>query len=81
MSEGFRPYFESRFPSQRFSFHTNGIDDDFLDSSPVGTEVRAPDLNDSKNSSPLRTPFPRPPRVGSRHAPAQTRTASTLRRK
>jgi glycosyltransferase involved in cell wall biosynthesis len=42
VSEGFRPYFESRFPSQRFSFHTNGIDDDFLDSSPVGTEVRAP---------------------------------------
>lgn len=42
VSEGFRPYFESRFPLQRFSFYTNGIDDDFLDAAPVENEVRAP---------------------------------------
>jgi glycosyltransferase involved in cell wall biosynthesis len=30
VSRGFAPYFESRYPRQRFSFHTNGIDDEFL---------------------------------------------------
>jgi glycosyltransferase involved in cell wall biosynthesis len=31
VSEGFRPYFESRYPGQRFDFFTNGIDEEFLD--------------------------------------------------
>lgn len=30
VSEGFRSYFEPRFPRQRFSYFTNGIDDEFL---------------------------------------------------
>jgi glycosyltransferase involved in cell wall biosynthesis len=29
VSEGFRPYFERRFPRQSFSFHTNGVDELF----------------------------------------------------
>lgn len=37
VSEGFGPYFSSRYPGQSFSFFTNGIDDEFIlsDSSPV----------------------------------------------
>lgn len=31
VSEGFLPYFESRYPGQSFSFFPNGIDDEFLD--------------------------------------------------
>jgi glycosyltransferase involved in cell wall biosynthesis len=31
VSPGFEDYFRSRFPEQRFSFFTNGIDPDFLD--------------------------------------------------
>lgn len=38
VSEGFRPYFESRFPQQRFSYYTNGIDEEFLES--VAVEAR-----------------------------------------
>lgn len=30
VSGGFRDYFESRYPQQRFTFFTNGIDDEFL---------------------------------------------------
>lgn len=30
VSEGFRPYFETRYPRQSFSYRTNGIDDEFL---------------------------------------------------
>jgi glycosyltransferase involved in cell wall biosynthesis len=30
VSRGFLSYFESRYPRQRFSFHTNGIDEEFL---------------------------------------------------
>lgn len=30
VSKGFAEYFSSRYPSQRFSFFTNGIDDEFL---------------------------------------------------
>ena len=32
VSEGFRGYFESRYPKQKFSFFTNGIDDEFIES-------------------------------------------------
>lgn len=38
VSEGFRPYFESSFPQQSYSFYTNGIDEEFLES--VAVEVR-----------------------------------------
>lgn len=31
VSEGFRDYFESRYPKQKFSFFTNGIDDEFIE--------------------------------------------------
>ncbi len=31
VSEGFLPYFESRYPSLKFDFYTNGIDSDFID--------------------------------------------------
>jgi len=31
VSEGFRQYFESRYPNQNFSFFTNGIDDEFIE--------------------------------------------------
>jgi glycosyltransferase involved in cell wall biosynthesis len=31
VSEGFRGYFESRYPNQIFSFFTNGIDDEFIE--------------------------------------------------
>lgn len=30
VSPGFAPYFKSRYPAQRFSFFTNGIDEEFL---------------------------------------------------
>jgi hypothetical protein len=30
VSEGFRPYFEDRYPSQNFVFFTNGIDEEFI---------------------------------------------------
>jgi glycosyltransferase involved in cell wall biosynthesis len=30
VSEGFAPYFRQRYPRQDFSFHTNGIDDEFI---------------------------------------------------
>jgi glycosyltransferase involved in cell wall biosynthesis len=32
VSEGFREYFQSRYPEQKFSFFTNGIDDEFIES-------------------------------------------------
>lgn len=31
VSEGFREYFESRYPNKNFSFFTNGIDDEFIE--------------------------------------------------
>lgn len=34
VSEGFREYFESRYPGKRFSFFTNGIDDEFVAAAP-----------------------------------------------
>ncbi len=37
VSRGFAPYFESRYPTQSFSFFTNGIDDEFLGIGPVGS--------------------------------------------
>jgi glycosyltransferase involved in cell wall biosynthesis len=30
VSEGFREYFQVRYPEKRYSYYTNGIDDDFL---------------------------------------------------
>jgi hypothetical protein len=30
VSRGFKPYFDARYPAQKFSFFTNGIDDEFI---------------------------------------------------
>ncbi len=35
VSEGFRDYFTSRYPEQSFSYFTNGIDEDFFNSSKI----------------------------------------------
>ncbi len=41
VSGGFKEYFESRYPGQRFSYFTNGIDDEFLAVAPTRvSEVR-----------------------------------------
>ena len=37
VSGGFREYFEGRYPQQRFSYFTNGIDDEFLAAAPTQT--------------------------------------------
>jgi glycosyltransferase involved in cell wall biosynthesis len=37
VSEGFRGYFESKYPQTRFSYFTNGIDDEFLEQ-PAATQ-------------------------------------------
>lgn len=34
VSAGFLPYFQRRYPTQRFSFFTNGIDDEFIQEQP-----------------------------------------------
>lgn len=34
VSEGFRGYFESRYPGQKLTWHTNGIDEEFLEPVP-----------------------------------------------
>jgi glycosyltransferase involved in cell wall biosynthesis len=34
VSEGFRGYFESKYPQTRFAYFTNGIDDEFLEQPP-----------------------------------------------
>jgi hypothetical protein len=35
VSEGFREYFSSRYPLQRFTFFTNGVDDEFIAAAPL----------------------------------------------
>jgi len=47
VSPGFAEYFETRYPQQKFSYFTNGIDEEFLNSQPKSK----PDRN---VSSPLR---------------------------
>jgi glycosyltransferase involved in cell wall biosynthesis len=42
VSEGFRPYFEARFPGRRYDFFTNGIDDEFLSESWQSPRERRP---------------------------------------
>ena len=39
VSPGFSDYFTSRYPKQRFSYFTNGIDDEFLTATPVQSSV------------------------------------------
>lgn len=34
VSRGFAPYFDARYPRQRFSYFTNGVDDEFLSHGP-----------------------------------------------
>jgi glycosyltransferase involved in cell wall biosynthesis len=44
VSKGFGPYFNERYPQQRYSFFTNGIDDEFLEpsvSSPIPRDAAA----------------------------------------
>ncbi len=43
VSGGFRCYFESRYPHQRFTFFTNGIDDEFLT---VAPQTKSPPKRD-----------------------------------
>lgn len=38
VSEGFLPYFQSRYPNQHFSLFTNGIDHEFIQAQPVTQE-------------------------------------------
>lgn len=38
VSAGFLPYFRERYPKQRFSCFTNGIDNDFLNAGPTGRQ-------------------------------------------
>jgi glycosyltransferase involved in cell wall biosynthesis len=37
VSRGFAPYFDARYPRQRFSYFTNGVDDEFLAIAPAPT--------------------------------------------
>ena len=39
VSAGFAEYFSTRYPQQRFSYFTNGIDDEFLAAAPTHTSV------------------------------------------
>ena len=41
VSPGFSDYFSARYPKQRFSYFTNGIDDEFLAAAPVRSSVSA----------------------------------------
>jgi glycosyltransferase involved in cell wall biosynthesis len=41
VSAGFADYFRSRYPGQRFSFHTNGVDDEFIVSAAASVDARA----------------------------------------
>lgn len=41
VSEGFKGYFKSRYPQLKYSFYTNGIDDEFLNAQPDSCD--APD--------------------------------------
>lgn len=52
VSGGFEAYFQSRFPHQRFSYFTNGIDDEFLDSRPEFVPER-----DHRVSGPLNVVY------------------------
>lgn len=40
VSSGFSEYFTSRYPDQRFSYFTNGIDDEFMAAAPTESSVR-----------------------------------------
>lgn len=42
VSMGFREYFEARYPGIELSFHTNGIDDEFIESSPRDRQPTIP---------------------------------------
>ncbi|WP_426124565.1 glycosyltransferase family 4 protein [Pseudomonas sp. PSPC2-3] len=46
VSEGFYPYFKSRYPDQSYSFFTNGIDSEFLSAQPLETTVSSPKVMD-----------------------------------
>lgn len=50
VSAGFSEYFSSRYPHQRFSFFTNGIDDEFLEVAPTSALA----LGQATEGQPLR---------------------------
>ena len=52
VSEGFRPYFESRYPEQSFSYFTNGIDEEFLT---LASPEHIPDKGD--RAAPIRVVY------------------------
>jgi hypothetical protein len=58
VSEGFGPYFRERYPDVRYSFFTNGIDDEFLE--PAGATL-APHHADA--DAPTRRPDTRQRRL------------------
>jgi glycosyltransferase involved in cell wall biosynthesis len=41
VSAGFKPYFTARYPRQRFSYFTNGVDDEFVAAAPRAAAVPA----------------------------------------
>ena len=41
VSQGFAPYFLQYYPNQKFSFHTNGIDQEFIEAQPTGRKERS----------------------------------------
>ncbi|MCQ4302951.1 glycosyltransferase WbuB [Stutzerimonas frequens] len=43
VTAGFLGYFQPRYPKQRFSLYSNGVDDDFLNFPGTGLAVNAPD--------------------------------------
>jgi glycosyltransferase involved in cell wall biosynthesis len=47
VSEGFRPYFEARYPRMRYDFFTNGIDNEFIQAQKKHNVI-ATDVNDIK---------------------------------
>jgi hypothetical protein len=47
VSEGFRGYFQSRYPEQKFSFFTNGIDNEFI-------EAGRRNLKEESNHKPIK---------------------------
>lgn len=44
VSQGFARYFSARYPKQRFSYFTNGIDDEFLSLIPTDSKVKTRDV-------------------------------------
>lgn len=46
VSEGFKKYFQDKFPNKSYTFFTNGIDDTFLDMGPSNFDAKSKDVLD-----------------------------------